>query len=240
YEFLAKYADRIKVMAYELHPRKYRNPGPGPQAPNAWIASIIEYAKTRVPSYKLYMAIPTYGYDWALNCRAPAKAVYFSDANRIRSMHGAEYQPTNMSKIYSENKKSRSWTNLTKFMYIHENKVYEDPSIWYNSNGCDRVAFYMNKKAFEDKMNLLRKYKIGGFSFWQLLSDNDPGINDYLELLVNNKLPAVKTIDEEIAENRLKQEISANKAAESNKSSETPEKVNSVTDDKESRNTGRN
>ncbi|MCX7999083.1 MAG: glycosyl hydrolase family 18 protein, partial [Leptospiraceae bacterium] len=30
YKFLAKYADRIKIMAYELHPRKYHNPGPGP------------------------------------------------------------------------------------------------------------------------------------------------------------------------------------------------------------------
>ncbi len=196
YEFLAKYADRIKIMAYELHPRKYRNPGPGPQAPNAWIANIIEYAKTKVPAQKLYMAIPTYGYDWALNCKAPAKAVYFSDAQRIRSMNGVEHQPTDISKIFSENSKAKSWKNLSKFLYIHEDKVYEDPSIWYKSNGCDRVAFYMNRKAFEDKMNLLRKYKLGGFSFWQLLKDNDPGINDYLELLVSGKLPPVEPVVE--------------------------------------------
>ncbi|EMO24960.1 hypothetical protein LEP1GSC170_0301, partial [Leptospira interrogans serovar Bataviae str. HAI135] len=62
------------------------------------------------------------------------------------------------------------------------------------SEGCDRVAFYMNRKAFEDKMNLLRLYDLGGFSFWQLISDNDPGINDYLELLVSNKLPPVEKI----------------------------------------------
>ncbi|MCK6380275.1 MAG: glycosyl hydrolase family 18 protein [Leptospiraceae bacterium] len=193
YEFLAKHADRIKIMAYELHPRKYRNPGPGPQAPNTWIANIIEYAKTKVPAHKLYMAIPTYGYDWALNCKAPAKAVYFSDANRIRSL-GVEHQPTDISKIFEKSANSKSWKNLSKFLYIHEDKVYEDPSLWYKSNGCDRVAFYMNRKAFEDKMNLLRKYNLGGFSFWQLLKDNDPGINDYLELLVSGKLPPVEPI----------------------------------------------
>ncbi|TGL59527.1 glycosyl hydrolase family 18 protein [Leptospira sarikeiensis] len=191
YAFLAKHADRVKVMAYELHPRKYRNPGPGPQAPNVWIRNIITYAKERVPAKKLYMAIPTYGYDWALNCNAKIKSVYWSDALK-RQQLGVTKQPTNISQVLADNKNSGSWTNLSKFSWVHEGKTYEDPSIWYKSEGCDRVAFFMNRKAFEEKMTLLRSYDIGGFSFWQLLSDNDPGINDYLELLVTNKLPPVQ------------------------------------------------
>lgn len=190
YAFLAKHADRVKVMAYELHPRKYRNPGPGPQAPNVWIRNIITYAKERVPAKKLYMAIPTYGYDWALNCNAKIKAVYWSDALK-RQQLGVTKQPTNITQVLADNKNSDSWTNLSKFSWVHQGKTYEDPSIWYKSEGCDRVAFFMNRKAFEEKMTLLRSYDIGGFSFWQLLSDNDPGINDYLELLVTNKLPPV-------------------------------------------------
>lgn len=192
YAFLAKYADRVKIMAYELHPRKYRNPGPGPQAPNVWLKSIIQYAKERVPSQKLYMAIPTYGYDWALNCNTRARAVYWDTATRILSGNHSFHQPTNISKILAENSNSKTWKNLTKFQYIHENKVYEDPSLWYRSEGCDRVAFFMNRKAFEEKMTLLRSYDLAGFSFWQLLSNNDPSINQYLSLLVTNKLPPVK------------------------------------------------
>ncbi|MBK8397537.1 MAG: hydrolase [Leptospiraceae bacterium] len=194
YEFLAKHVDRVKIMAYELHPRKYRNPGPGPQAPNVWLKEIVEYALARIPHEKLYMAIPTYGYDWALNCNVKAKAVYYDTALKIKASKSIHYQPTDIRKIFAENSKSKGWKNLSKFMYIHENKVYEDPSLWYSSGGCDRVAFYMNRKAFEDKMTLLRKYNIGGFSFWQLLSDNDPAINDYLSLLVSNKLPPVEKI----------------------------------------------
>lgn len=53
----------VKIMAYGLHPRKYRNPGPGPQAPGTWLEEIIEYAGDKIPREKLYMAIPTYGYD---------------------------------------------------------------------------------------------------------------------------------------------------------------------------------
>lgn len=205
YEFLAKHVDRFKIMAYELHPRKYHNPGPGPQAPNVWLKDIIKYSKKRVPSEKLYMAIPTYGYDWALNCKSPARSVYHSDVQRIKAMNPTLYQPTNVNQILI-NSKSESWTNLTKFTSVHQNKIYEDPSLWYTTGGCDRVAFFMNRKAFEEKMKLLQRYEIGGFSFWQLISDNDPGISDYLELLVTNQLPKVE-IATDLYDDEKKEEI---------------------------------
>ncbi|TGM80797.1 glycosyl hydrolase family 18 protein [Leptospira bouyouniensis] len=197
YEFLAKHADRVKIMAYELHPRKYHNPGPGPQAPNVWLKDIITYAKKRVPTHKLYMAIPTYGYDWALNCKASAKAIYHSDAQRIKAGAHKNRQPTDINRILNEENKVASWKNLSKFSDIHKNRAYEDPSLWYTSGGCDRVAFYMNRRAFEEKMNLLRKYDLGGFSFWQLVTDNDPEINVYLSKLVQGKIPPVEKAKEE-------------------------------------------
>ncbi|MCC5814350.1 MAG: hydrolase [Leptospira sp.] len=190
YEFLAKHVDRFKIMAYELHPRKYHNPGPGPQAPNTWLKDIIRYSKKKVPSEKLYMAIPTYGYDWALNCTSRAKSVYHSDVQRIKARAHKLHQPTNINSILSRNE-DKKWSNLTKFSYVHQNKTYEDPTLWYNQDGCDRVAFFMNRKAFEEKMNLLRRYEIGGFSFWQLIGDNDPEISVYLELLMTNQTPNV-------------------------------------------------
>lgn len=193
YEFLGKHVDRLKIMAYELHPRKYHNPGPGPQAPNVWLEDIIEYAVKRVPSQKLYMAIPTYGYDWALNCKARnARAVYHSTVLRIKEGKYKQFQPTNIEKIFEAfPEKSKTWKNLAKFKHIHKDKTYEDPSLWYRDEGCDRVAFFMNKQAFKEKMNLLRSYNLAGFSFWQLLSNNDPGINEYLSLLVTNQLPPI-------------------------------------------------
>ncbi len=233
YEFLAKHADKVKIMAYELHPRKYRNPGPGPQAPNVWLKAIIDYAKKRIPNNKLYMAIPTYGYDWALNCNASAKAVYFNVATKIKALPHKEYQPTNIKKIFEENPKSKSWRNLSKFMYIHENKTYEDPSLWYTSGGCDRVAFYMNRRAFEEKMTLLRGYDLAGFSFWQLLSDNDPEINDYLSLLVTGKLPPVPKIKDEPAPVKETKDAKTSKDSKSVKESKETKSDRSETEKKE-------
>ncbi|GAB4430380.1 MAG: hypothetical protein OHK0011_13000 [Turneriella sp.] len=184
YKFLGKHADMVKIMAYELHPRKYRNPGPGPQAPGTWLEEIIEYAGDRIPVEKLYMAIPTYGYDWGLNCRAPIKAVYYSDVVRIKSGEHRNIQPTNISRILDTTEGSATWRNLTRFRDIHEDKVYEDPSLWYRSGGCTRVAFYMDRTAFAEKMSLLQKSRLAGFSFWQLTQDNDPEIQKYLSVML--------------------------------------------------------
>lgn len=180
YAFLGKHADMVKIMAYELHPRKYRNPGPGPQAPGTWLAEIIEYARDKIPADKLYMAIPTYGYDWGLNCKAPIKAVYYSDVQRIRAKEHKLQQPTDINKILDNEKGAKSWTNLKKFRDIHDEKIYEDPSLWYSNGGCKRVAFFMDRTAFAEKMNLLQKSNVAGFSFWQLTKDNDPDIQQYL------------------------------------------------------------
>nr|WP_246028247.1 glycosyl hydrolase family 18 protein [Leptospira fletcheri] len=182
YEFLGRTADKIKIMAYELHPRKNGFPGPGPQAPDWWIDKILQYAVERIPANKLYMAIPTYGYDWPLNCDLPSKSVYYSRAKFIREHWNPRMeQPTDVIKIYQTQAKAGDWIYLRPYLYRHEGHVYTDPSLWYRSGGCDRAAFYMNRTSFEKKMNILEKYKIRGFSFWQLIEDNDPEIHQYLE-----------------------------------------------------------
>ncbi|PJZ68655.1 glycosyl hydrolase [Leptospira perolatii] len=193
YDFLGKTADKVKIMAYELHPRKNGFPGPGPQAPNWWIEKILEYAVKRIPNEKLYMAIPTYGYDWPLNCDVDSKAVYFSRAQWIKDrMSPRQEQPTDVLEIYKTQGKISDWVFLRPFLYRHEGKVYEDPSLWYRMGGCDRVAFYMNRASFESKMKILEKYNIRGFSFWQLIEDNDPEIHHYLEEKLGNTSARVR------------------------------------------------
>ncbi|EMN24522.1 glycosyl hydrolase, family 18 [Leptospira kirschneri serovar Sokoine str. RM1] len=187
YEFLGKVADKVKIMAYELHPRKNAFPGPGPQAPSWWIEIILEYSTKKIPNSKLYMAIPTYGYDWPLNCDIPSKAVFYSRAQYIKTNWNPKIEePTDVVRIFKNARKSGDWIYLRPYLYRHEGHIYDDPSLWYTLGGCDRVAFYINRRSFETKMNLLKKYKIRGFSFWQLIQDNDPEIHTYLKQIIEN------------------------------------------------------
>jgi len=183
YEFLGKTADKVKIMAYELYPRGPGFPGPGPQAPLDWIEKILDYSIGKIPKDKLYMAIPTYGYDWPLNCSGETKAVYYTYSRRIMAeKNPIRKEPTSiptMMKIYSRS--SPDWPELDPYLYRHTGKIYEDPSLWYTENGCDHVAFYMNRSAFAKKYEALKKRNIAGFSFWQLVRDNDPQIHTFLE-----------------------------------------------------------
>ncbi len=183
YEFLGKVADKVKIMAYELYPRGPGFPGPGPQAPLDWIEKILDYALTKIPKEKLYMAIPTYGYDWPLNCEGETKPVYYSYSRKIlREKLPIQKEPTSIPQLIKTIPRSTpNWPELDPYLYRHVGKVYEDPSLWYSEDGCDHVAFYMNRKAFAIKYDALKKRKIAGFSFWQLIRDNDPEIHRFLE-----------------------------------------------------------
>jgi spore germination protein YaaH len=183
YDFLGRTADKVKIMAYELYPRGPGFPGPGPQAPLDWIEDILDYSILHIPKDKLYMAIPTYGYDWPLNCAGETKAVYYSYSRRIlKEKNPIKKQPTNMKQVSATYSRStESWPELDPYLYRHAGKVYDDPSLWYTEANCDHVAFYMNQKSFSTKYEALKKREIAGFSFWQLVRDNDPKIHSFLE-----------------------------------------------------------
>jgi len=54
-------ADAFKVMIYDNH---WGSSVPGAVAPLAWIDDVLAYAEQTVPSEKIWMGLPFYGYDW--------------------------------------------------------------------------------------------------------------------------------------------------------------------------------
>ncbi|MGO9793342.1 MAG: glycosyl hydrolase family 18 protein [Solirubrobacteraceae bacterium] len=62
YAALGRAADQVQVMAYDYH---YPDGAPGPIAPLWWVAQVIDYARASMPSTKVVLGIPAYGYDWA-------------------------------------------------------------------------------------------------------------------------------------------------------------------------------
>ncbi len=82
YEEIARYCDRVFVMAYDEH---WSTSKPGPIASIDWCRKVAEYAKKSIPEKKLIMGIPFYGRTWA--SETTAGAWYFSGATRIMTEH---------------------------------------------------------------------------------------------------------------------------------------------------------
>jgi spore germination protein YaaH len=62
YGALAVAADRLRVMAYDQHSRRF---GPGPIAGYPWVKRVIAYTASKTPLEKVELGIPLYGRDFA-------------------------------------------------------------------------------------------------------------------------------------------------------------------------------
>ncbi len=61
YAALGQYADQIMLMTYDQH---YAYSGPGPVAGVDWMERVLQYATQVIPTEKLLLGVPTYGYCW--------------------------------------------------------------------------------------------------------------------------------------------------------------------------------
>ncbi|MCX7622719.1 MAG: glycosyl hydrolase family 18 protein, partial [Thermomicrobium sp.] len=86
YSALAEVNDYIVVMAYDFH---YAGGSPGPVAPLTWVRRVVDYLVTRVPTDKLILGIPLYGYDWDTTAGPPARSVRYDQVQELQRRPGA-------------------------------------------------------------------------------------------------------------------------------------------------------
>ena len=82
---LGKYADRLRIMAYDHH---WKTSGPGPIAPRFWVEQVAKFASRTIPARKVIMAFGTYGYNWDGSGRAKAMTIA-----QVRALSKAKKQP---------------------------------------------------------------------------------------------------------------------------------------------------
>ncbi|WP_338702797.1 glycosyl hydrolase family 18 protein [Streptomyces sp. Q6] len=88
YAKLGAAADRMRIMAYNLH---HAEGEPGPVSTPQWYDVILAHATAEVPRAKLEMGIPAYGWDWAVGSTSRAKHVTWKDAEALRRKVKAPY-----------------------------------------------------------------------------------------------------------------------------------------------------
>ena len=153
YALLSEAANAVLLMTYEWG---YRYCPPMAVAPMPQVRRVLEYALTEMPPEKIFLGVPTYGYDWPLPYeKGKTQAVSLSplEALRLARQYGAE---------------------------IQYDTVSEAPYFYYtSSDGVAHVVWFEDARASFAKFSLARERGLQGMGLWNLMR---PAPQTYLVL----------------------------------------------------------
>ncbi len=156
---LVPYVDSFIVMAYDFH--RPSSPVAGPVAPlfgsdNYWEGDITHYLQTilkQVPSNKLLLGIPFYGYEWQTTAPEPLSTTF------PRTGGTASYDRVQELITTNEVPTIEGWddTALSPYLiYTEQNPV------------AHFVIYYENSRSIQYKLELARQLDLGGIAIWAL------------------------------------------------------------------------
>lgn len=138
YEELGRYADRVRIMGYDLH---WSGGEAGPLSARDWYGEFLRYATDTIPRDKIEVAFPGYGWDWVTGVTGHAAHRTWKEAEALREREDADY-------LFDE----RSGT----------------PHFTYRKDGDDHEVWYQDARGVRELMPLLRKYGVRGTGLWAL------------------------------------------------------------------------
>jgi spore germination protein len=161
YKRIGIIADRIVIMTYEWG----FSGGPAMAvAPITRVEEVLNYAISRIPSYKILLGIPNYGYDWTL----PYKK---GDIARSISNHEAV-------EIAKKNNQSINYSNEDQAPFFN----------YFDSSKKKHEVWFEDARSIQAKLELVMKYNLKGISYWTL---NNPFPQNFLVL---NSFLAIKKV----------------------------------------------
>ena len=147
YAAIGAVVDRVRVMTYDQHTVNTLYPG-GPISSVSWVDSVMQYAVSQIPSGKVEMGVPLYGYDWN-NKSQPGTSVTYGQAIALMAQYNAP-------RLWSPQDGEPYFTYTTSDGTVH--------TVWYNDS-----------QALAARLPLVAKYSLAGIAFWSLGAE-DPGI----------------------------------------------------------------
>ncbi|MFD6416839.1 glycosyl hydrolase family 18 protein [Streptomyces sp. NPDC060194] len=138
YERLGRVADRVRIMAYNLH---WATGKPGPIASPEFYEDILANATAKIPRDKLEMGLPAYGWDWAEGSDARARHVTWHEAEALRKEVGAPYEIDEDSRT---------------------------PHFDYEEDGVRRQVWYQDARGVAEHLEVLRRHGVESTALWAL------------------------------------------------------------------------
>lgn len=134
-------ADHVILMTYEWG---YTYGPPLAVSPINQVRRVLDYAVTVIPSEKILMGMPNYGYDWMLpyRPRTAARTLSNTQAPELAFQRGA---------------------------VIQFNTESQAPYFYYNDDaGTRHVVWFEDARSVQARLRLVDVYNLGGVSYWTI------------------------------------------------------------------------
>lgn len=123
WKVLGAAADSFRLMCYDNH---WSTSDPGSIAPDAWVESVVKFAKTQVPKNKLSIGVAGYGYDWT---EKPATSLTWTDWSKKYK------EPSGIDSASGELTQPKAYfggtTSILRKLAIARRHSIPSVSLWY-------------------------------------------------------------------------------------------------------------
>lgn len=142
YGLLGEAADYVLLMTYEWG---YTYGPAMAVAPINKVRQVVEYALTKIPSGKINLGIPNYGYDWTLP--------YVKDASKATTIGNIEAVQIAVARGAD----------------IHFDETAQSPYFNYVLDNATHEVWFEDVRSLSAKFDLVKEYQLRGMSYWQIM-----------------------------------------------------------------------
>lgn len=142
YGLLGEAADYVLLMTYEWG---YTYGPAMAVAPINKVRQVVEYALTKIPSGKINLGIPNYGYDWTLP--------YIKDASKATTIGNIEAVQI----------------AIARGADIHFDETAQSPYFNYVLDNATHEVWFEDVRSLSAKFDLVKEYQLRGMSYWQIM-----------------------------------------------------------------------
>lgn len=135
-----RWADLVLIMSYEWG---YSFSMPMSVQPIEEVRKVLSYAITEIPSGKILLGMPNYGYDWTLPYTrgTAARSIGFTAATELANSRGSE---------------------------IFFDERTQTPYFYYTENGVRHVVWFDDPRSIDAKLRLVDEFNLAGASWWTI------------------------------------------------------------------------
>jgi len=133
--------NHVILMTYEWG---YTAGPPLAVSPLNEVKKILDYAVTVIPSKKIFMGIPNYGYDWTLPWVKGTSATALGNVEAVDLARRANAE--------------------IQYNYTSQAPYFN----YYDSNRKQHVVWFEDARSMNAKLRTANQYKLGGVSYWTI------------------------------------------------------------------------